>query len=105
MDQIHPDPWRVPERISPRFARWLLVLSAVMLLIAGLGLTLYDGWYRVAYVSAFVLIGLSNTLWAVGSLIPDGPRSLFLRSAMRPAVLLMFVALAVTLGFQFGLLR
>lgn len=103
MGHVDHDVWRISGRISPRFARWLLVLAALMLPISVLGLTLYDGWYRISYVSAFVLIGLGNALWAVGSLVPDGPLSLALRSAMRPVVLLMFVALAATLGFQFGL--
>jgi hypothetical protein len=103
MEQARQEFWRIPGRIPPKYAKIVLVLAALMLPIAALGLTLYDGWYRISYVSAFVLIGLGNALWAVGCLVPDGPLSLALRSAMRPVVLLMFVALAATLGFQFGL--
>lgn len=105
MNQVRHEFARIPDRVPARFARWLLVLAAAMLPLALLGLTLYDGWHRVSYVTAFVLIGLGNALWALGSLLPDGPQSHLLRSAMRPVVLLMFVALAVTLGFQVGLWR
>jgi hypothetical protein len=103
MDQARHDFWQIPGRISPRFARWLLVLAAAMLPLALAGLALYEGWHRITYVTAFVLIGLGNALWALGSLVPDGPLSLIMRGAMRPVVLLMFVALAATLGFQFGI--
>lgn len=105
MDQVRHEFSRIPDRVPPHFARWLLVLAAAMLPLALSGLALYEGWHRVSYVTAFVLIGLGNALWAVGSLLPGGPLSHALRSAMRPVVLLMFVALFAALGFQFGIWR
>lgn len=103
MDQVRHQFWRIPDRLSPSHARWLIGLSVALLGIALLGFSLYDGWHRVAYVSAFVLIGLGNFLYAMGSVLPESPGATAVRGLVRPISLLMFVALAVSLAFQLGI--
>ncbi len=103
MDHVRQQLWRIPERFSPHLARWLIVLSLAIIGIAGLGLVLYDGWHRVAYFSAFLLIGAGNFAWALGSLLPDDRLAASLRGMVRLVTIPMYVALAVALGFQIGL--
>lgn len=103
MDHVRQQLWRIPDRFSPVFARWLIVLSLVIVGIAGLGFYLYDGWHRVAYVTAFLLIGLGNTAWALGSLLPEDRTAATLRGSVRLLTIPMFVALAIALAFQVGI--
>jgi hypothetical protein len=79
-------------------------LSVPQLIIAWLGLVSYEGWYLIAYVSAFSLIGLSNLAWGLGSMLPEERGGVALRSAMRPASILTFLALFTVIGFQVGFL-
>jgi hypothetical protein len=95
----------MPGRLPLSYARLLFGLSALMLVFVALGFFLYDGWHRVAYMSAFFLIGLGNFVWALGSVLPEDERAVALRGATRPVSILMFVALALTLAFQFGIVR
>lgn len=103
VEQVRHRFWQVPGRLPFSYARWLFGLSASMFVLVALGFFLYDDWHRVAYMSAFVLIGIGNFLWALGSVLPEDERAVALRGAMRPISILMFIALAATLGFQFGI--
>jgi hypothetical protein len=103
MDNVRQQLWRIPDRFSPVLARWLIVLSLVIIGLAGMGLVLYDGWHRVAYFSAFLLIGGGNFAWALGSLLPDSRTAATLRGIVRLTTIPMFVALTIALGFQTGL--
>ena len=103
MDQVRHRLWQAPGRLSFSYARLLFGLSALMLVFVALGFFLYDGWHRVAYMSAFFLIGLGNFFWALGSVLPEDDRAATLRGATRPVSILMFVALAFALAFQFGI--
>jgi hypothetical protein len=89
-------------RMTSGRAKFQIALSVVVLLIGVGGVLLNDGWHAVAYGVAFGAMALGNLAWAVGSLIPDGPRARLLRAAVVPLSVVMLVALAITLGFQFG---
>lgn len=95
--------FRGPSRLSPGAARFVLGLAAVALGIAGLGFALYDGWQRVAYVSAFLLMSLANVLLALGSLLPEQRGGRLARIVMQPVTVLMLIALGAALTFQFAL--
>lgn len=104
MDHVRHQFWAIPDRLKPARARLLIGLSVPQLIIALLGFVSYEGWYLVAYVSAFTLIGLSNFAWGLGSILPEERGGAALRSAMRPASVLMFLALFTVIGFQVGAL-
>lgn len=105
VEQVRQRFWQVPGRLPFSYARLLFGLSASMLVLVALGFFLYDGWHRVAYMSAFSLIFLGNFLWALGSVLPEDERAVALRGAVRPISILMFIALAASLAFQFGFWR
>lgn len=100
MDHARLELWRIPDRFSPVFARWLIVLALVIVGIALRGLVLHEGWHRVAHVSAFLLIGLGNIAWALGSLLPEGRGAAALRGTVRLLTIPMFVGLAVVFAFE-----
>lgn len=102
MEKVRQQFWAIPDRLKPSRARLLLGLSVPQLIIAVLGFASYDGWYLVAYVSAFTLIGLSNLAWGLGSMLPEEHGGIAVRSAMRPVSLLSFIALCAVIGFQLG---
>ena len=91
-------------RLSPLTVRVLVGVSIIPLLLAVSALFLYDGWHRVAYVSAFALISLTNLVRALGSVLPEERGAKPARLAVTPLAAMMFVALAVTLLFQYGVL-
>ena len=91
-------------RLSPVTVRVLVGVSIVPLLLAVSALFLYDGWHRVAYVSAFLLIGLTNLVRALGSVLPEERGAKLARLAVTPLAAMMFVALVVTLLYQYGVL-
>lgn len=105
VNQVRHRFWVVPGRLPFAYARLLFGLSGSMLVLVALGFFLYDGWHRVAYMSAFVLIALGNFAWALGSVVQEDERAVALRGATRPISILMFVALAASLAFQFGIWR
>jgi hypothetical protein len=78
----------------------LIGLAVPQLIIAVLGFRSYDGWYLVAYVSAFTLIGLSNLAWGLGSLLPEERGGVTLRSVMRPVSFLALLALWAVVVLQ-----
>jgi hypothetical protein len=100
MDHVRQQFWAVPDRLKPSRARLLIALSIPQLIIAGLGFISYEGWYLVAYVSAFTLIGLSNFAWGLGSILPEEQGGITLRGAMRPVSIVMFLSLITVIGFQ-----
>lgn len=86
--------WQPPIRLSPGRARLLIGLSAAMLVLAALGLVLYDGLERAVSAILFLSIGLSNFAWGLGSRLPEGPRARALRMATLPLGVVMFLAMA-----------
>ena len=88
-------------RLSRTATRVSLALATSMLVLAVLGAFTYDGWHRVAYVSAFLLISLGNALHAFGSILPEDRGGKLARQAMAPVAALMFLALGAALVFQF----
>jgi hypothetical protein len=101
MDRIWTAPRQLPERLPPYWARSLAGLALCVLGLAALGF-LYDGWQRVAYVAAFISMGLANLAWAVGSLIPEGRSSRVLRAAVSPLAVVMLLSLGAALAFLVG---
>jgi hypothetical protein len=89
-------------RFSRIAAKILVGLSIFTLALAVNGVFLYDGWHRIAYVTAFVSMSLANLANASGILLPEGRKSRALRSAVTPLAVMMMVALAITLAFQIG---
>jgi hypothetical protein len=104
MDLVRQQFWAIPDRLKPTRARLMIALSVPQLIIAGLGFFSYHGWYLVAYVTAFTLIGFSNFAWGLGSMLPEERGGVALRSAMRPVSILMFASLFAVIGFQVGIL-
>src|ERR1044072_221023 len=70
-----------------RIAAWILVgLSIFALAEAVRGVFFFDGWHRIAYVTAFFSMGLANLSNASATLLPDGQESRALRLAVTPLV-------------------
>jgi hypothetical protein len=101
MDRIGSAPRHLPERLQPFWAKSLAGLALCVLVLAALGF-LYEGWQRVAYVTAFVSMGLANLAWAVGSLVPEGRWSTALRAAVSPLAVAMLLSLGAALAFLVG---
>lgn len=91
-----------PNRIPERWARALVALSLVALAIGALGIFLYDGWHRIAYVLAFGAMGVGNLSLAIGNLLPEGRASRAALVAVGPLTIVMALALGATLAFQVG---
>jgi hypothetical protein len=89
-------------RFSRTAAKILVGLSAFTLALAVSGVFLYDGWHRIAYVTAFVSMSLANLANASATLLPESQKSSALRSVVTPLAIVMMVALAITLAFQTG---
>ncbi len=89
-----------PKRLAPTHARLLIGLSIFILVIAAFGLFLYDGWQRVAYVTAFLSIGFGNLVWGVGSLLPEEEGAKAWRNASFPFFVVMLLSLPVALAFE-----
>jgi hypothetical protein len=102
MDHTREQFWAIPDRLKPAQARLLLGLSVPQLITAGLGFKSCDGWYLVAHISAFALIGLNDFAWGLGSLLPEERGGITMRSAMRPVGILSLIALCAVIGFQPG---
>jgi hypothetical protein len=93
MDRIPPRLWRLPDRLSPTRARFLVGLSATSLAFAVMGVVVYDGLERVIYAVMFLSVGLSNLAWAVGSLLPEERGGRAARLATLPLGILMVLAI------------
>jgi hypothetical protein len=98
MEHLVNELWRTPSRHRRTFARGMVVLSMVVLVLAALGFVTYEGLQRVAYVTAMGSIGLGNLAWAMGSLLPEIGGGRRAREAARPFFLLMLVALPIALA-------
>ena len=85
----------IPAPMSPRIAKFFIVLSLFTLALGLSALFTYDGATRLFYVVAFSAMSIANLLWAIGSLQHDPARSLQMRAAMRPFALLMLATLPV----------
>ena len=101
MDRIWTAPRQLPERLPPYWAKALAGLALSVLLLAAAGF-FYEGWQRVAYMTAFVSLGLVNLAWAVGSLLPEGRSSRALRAAVAPLAVVMLLSLGAALAFLVG---
>jgi hypothetical protein len=102
MNRVWTGNRQLPDRLPSTWARMLAGLAVLILAMAVGGLFLYDGWHRVAYVTAFAAMGLANLAWAVGSLLPEGRPSRALRTAVSSFAVIMMIALGATLAFQLG---
>lgn len=91
-----------PVRVSPKWAKVLAVLSIFILLLAASGLFLYQGGLRIAFVTAFTSMGVSNLILAFSSLRPQQFSSRFWTGAVSGLSAIMLLALGATLAFQFG---
>jgi hypothetical protein len=91
-----------PIRFTRTAAKVLVGLSIFTLALAVSGVFLYDGWHRIAYLTAFVSMSVANLANASGTLLPQGRESRALRLAVTPLAVVMMVALAITLLFQVG---
>ena len=87
--------WQTPDRLCPTYARFLIGLALFLLALAALGLFIYDGLQRVAYVSAIGSIALGNLSWGIGSRLPEEQGGRFAREAARPFFILMMLSLPV----------
>lgn len=93
------------KRLSPAWAKGLMILSIFILLLAVMGGFLYDGWHRIAYVTAFTTMGIANLAQGYVSLHPEGRFSRVALAVISPLAVVMLIALGVTLAFQFGWVR
>jgi hypothetical membrane protein len=91
-----------PIRLTRTGATALVGVSIFTLALAVGGVFPYDGWHRVAYVSAFVAMSLANLATASGTFLPRGRARRALLLAVTPLAVVMMIALGVTLAFQFG---
>jgi hypothetical protein len=92
----------VPSWLTPGRAKALAGLSIFTLALAVGGFFLYEGWHRIAYVTAFVSMSLANLALSAATLLPPGRESRALGLVVTPLAAVMMVALAITLAFQFG---
>ena len=104
MSQVLDELFRPRGRVSVLTVRILFGLAFAMALLALGSYFTLEGGHRVAAVSAFGLISLGNLAQALGSVLPEERGGKLARLAAIPLAALMFVALAVTLLFQFGVL-
>ena len=88
--------WQIPNRLSPSWAKVVAGLAIFNLAIAASGVVVYEGWPRVAHVSALGLVSLTNLAWALGSILPEERGGKGLRDAVVPFSMLMLVALFAT---------
>jgi hypothetical protein len=102
MERTGPGTPHAAVRLTRTGAKVLAGLSIFTLALAVGGVFLYDGWHRVAYVTAFVAMSLVNLITASGSFLPLGRARRALRVAVTPLAVVMMIALGVTLAFQFG---
>ena len=102
MERIGTGTPHAPVRLTRTGAKALVGLSIFTLALAVGGVFLYDGWHRVAYVTAFVAMSLANLATASSSFLPLGRARRALLLAVTPLAVVMMIALGVTLAFQFG---
>ena len=100
MDRILFELWRTPPRLSPKQVRIIAGLAAIVLLLAALGVWVYDGAQRVAYVAALGLVSLCNFVWVTGSIVAEEDGGRRLREAVRPLTILMLMALVIALTLR-----
>ena len=98
MRRITSDLGRTPNRLSEPYAKGLIGLSLFTLLLAVLGLFIYEGLLRVAYVVAFASMSFGNLAWGIGSLLLEDSGGLTARRMARPFSLVMLVALPIAVA-------
>lgn len=94
---------RTPDRLSPVWARRLIGLAAVNLVVAvggALAIRFEDGWAGVAATAMLMFISLGNFCWGLGSLIEEERGGKMTRSASVGFSLLMFLAMFAWLGLN-----
>jgi hypothetical protein len=95
MQRITSDLWRTPNRLKESFAKGLIILSLFTLLLALLGLFIYDGLQRVAYVAALGSMSLGNLAWGIGSLLAEAQGGRTARGLTRPLFIVMLITLPI----------
>jgi hypothetical protein len=99
MQRITSGLWQTPNRLSETYAKGLIGLSLFTLLLALLGLFIYDGTQRVFYVLAIGSMSLGNLAWGIGSLLPEGRGGLSARELARPLFIVMLISLPIAVFF------
>ena len=87
--------WQTPDRLCPTYARFLIGLALFVLALAALGLLIYDGLQRVAYIGAIGSIALGNLAWGIGSHLPEEQGGRTAREVARPFFIVMMLSLPV----------
>jgi hypothetical protein len=100
MDRFLNELWHIPPRFSPNAARLQIGVALFDLALAALGLVIYEGAQRVAYVAAIGAIALGNLTWGVGSLLPEEQGGRQSRGMARPCFLLMLFALPIAFALE-----
>jgi hypothetical protein len=96
MASRHLAVWRAPHRLTEFQSRVVAGLAIANLGIAATGIALYEGVPRIVHVGALALVGLTNLVWAIGSLLPEERGGRAARAAVAPLALLMIVALGAS---------
>jgi hypothetical protein len=104
MQQVISELFRPHGRVSVVTIRILFGLAFTSALLGVSAYFTFEGGHRVAAVCAFALISLGNLAQALGNVLPEERGGKVARLAVMPVAALMFVALAVTLLFQTGVL-
>jgi hypothetical protein len=99
MGRITNELGRTALRLSEAYAKGLISLSLFTLLLALLGLFIYDGLQRVFYVLAIGSMSLGNLAWGIGSLLPEERGGLSARELARPLFIVMLITLPISLVF------
>ena len=60
MERLKSWLWETPDRLCPTYARFLIGLALFLLALAAMGLFIYEGLQRAAYVRAMEPIALGN---------------------------------------------
>lgn len=102
MERFRIETRHIPSPLPESWARGLAALSIVIFGLAVLGGFLYDGWHRIAYVTAFTAMGVANLALALGNLLPEGPVARRLLIAVGPLTIVMLLALGASLAFRTG---
>ena len=92
--------WRVPDRLAPRRAKHQAGLAVFVLVLA------FGGWAvdtegppRLLTTPLLGLAGVSNIVWAFGSLLPEARGGRTLRPVVVPLALLMLVVSVAWLAY------
>jgi hypothetical protein len=78
--------WQIPRRLSPRAVKIIGPSAMVTFAFAATVPLLFEGWSGVAFMVAFALLGLSNLVVVLGSILPEESGGEAVRRAVVPLV-------------------